>query len=233
VQTLGGKLGMKVEHFAEAKLILIWGSNSIASNLHFWRLAQQAKRDGARLVCIDPRRSETADKCHEHIALRPGTDAALALALMHELIANDWLDHDYIARHTLGWEALRERALQWPPARAAEVCGVPVRADPAAGARLRHHEACRHPPELRHAARARRRQRGARDRLPARAHRRLAPPRGRPAALGLGPFPGRSRHAAPARPAGRPHAAHHQHGHHRRRPAARSLARTSARRSRR
>lgn len=126
VQTLGGKLGMKVEHFAEAKLILIWGSNSIASNLHFWRLAQQAKRDGARLVCIDPRKSETADKCHEHIALRPGTDAALALALMHELIVNDWLDHDYIARHTLGWEALRERALQWPPERAAEVCGVPV-----------------------------------------------------------------------------------------------------------
>jgi anaerobic selenocysteine-containing dehydrogenase len=126
VQTLGGKLGMKVEHFAEAKLILIWGSNSIASNLHFWRLAQQAKRDGARLVCIDPRRSETADKCHEHIALRPGTDAALALALMHELIVHDWLDHDYIARHTLGWEALRERALQWPPERAAEVCGVPV-----------------------------------------------------------------------------------------------------------
>jgi anaerobic selenocysteine-containing dehydrogenase len=59
---------MKVEFFAESKLILIWGSNSIASNLHFWRLAQQAKRNGARLVCIDPRRSETADKCHEHIA---------------------------------------------------------------------------------------------------------------------------------------------------------------------
>jgi len=126
VHTLGGKLGMKLPFFAEAKLILIWGSNSIASNLHFWRLAQQAKRDGARLVCIDPRRTETADKCHEHIALRPGTDAALALALMHQLIVHDWLDHDYIARHTLGWDALRERALQWPPARAAEVCGVPV-----------------------------------------------------------------------------------------------------------
>jgi anaerobic selenocysteine-containing dehydrogenase len=104
VQTLGGKVGMKVEFFAESQLILIWGSNSIGSNLHFWRYAQQAKRNGAKLVCIDPRKSETADKCHEHIALRPGTDAALALALMHELIANDWLDHDYIARHTLGWE---------------------------------------------------------------------------------------------------------------------------------
>ncbi|MBO9679850.1 MAG: molybdopterin oxidoreductase family protein [Acidovorax sp.] len=126
VYTLGGKVGMKVEFFAESKLILIWGSNSIGSNLHFWRYAQQAKRDGARLVCIDPRRTETADKCHEHIQLRPGTDAALALALMHELIVHDWLDHDYIAQHAVGWEGLRERALQWPPERAAEVCGIPV-----------------------------------------------------------------------------------------------------------
>jgi anaerobic selenocysteine-containing dehydrogenase len=125
-QTLGGKLGMRVQHFAESKLILIWGSNAIGSSIHFWRIAQEAKRRGARLVCVDPRRSETADKCHEHIALRPGTDAALALALMHELIVHGWLDHDYIAQHTLGWDALRERALQWPPARAAEVCGVPV-----------------------------------------------------------------------------------------------------------
>lgn len=125
-QTLGGKVGMKVEFFAEAKLILIWGSNSIASNLHFWRLANEAKRNGARLVCIDPRRTETAEKCHEHIQLLPGTDAALALALMHELVANDWLDHDYLAQHTVGWDGLRERALRWSPERAAEVCGVPA-----------------------------------------------------------------------------------------------------------
>jgi len=123
-QTLGGKVGMKVEFFAESKLILIWGSNSIGSNLHFWRLAQAAKRAGAKLVCIDPRRTETAEKCHEHVQLRPGTDAALALALMHELIVNDWLDQDYIAQHTLGWEGLRERALRWSPERAAAVCGV-------------------------------------------------------------------------------------------------------------
>ena len=127
VQTLGGKVGMKVEFFAESKLIVIWGSNSIASNLHFWRLVQQAKRDGARVICIDPRRTETADKCHEHIALLPGTDGALALALMHELIRNDWLDHDYLANHTLGWEQLRARALAWTPERAAQVCGIPVR----------------------------------------------------------------------------------------------------------
>jgi anaerobic selenocysteine-containing dehydrogenase len=71
VQTLGGKVGMKVEFFAEAKLILIWGSNSIGSNLHFWRYAQQAKRNGAKLVCIDPRKSETAEKCHEHMPSCP------------------------------------------------------------------------------------------------------------------------------------------------------------------
>ncbi|WP_343628914.1 molybdopterin oxidoreductase family protein [Comamonas aquatica] len=124
--TYGGKLGMRMEFFAESQLILIWGSNSIASNLHFWRLAQEAKRNGAKLVCIDPRKSETAEKCHEHLQLLPGTDAALALALMHELIQNDWLDHDYIAQHTLGWEALRARALEWPPERAAQVCGLPV-----------------------------------------------------------------------------------------------------------
>jgi anaerobic selenocysteine-containing dehydrogenase len=126
VQTLGGKVGMRVEFFAEAKLILIWGSNSIGSNVHFWRYAQQAKRAGAKLICIDPRNSETAEKCHEHIALLPGTDAALALAMMHELVAHDWLDLDYIAQHTLGWAALKERAMLWSPERAAKICDVPV-----------------------------------------------------------------------------------------------------------
>jgi len=126
MHTLGGKVGMKLEFFAEAGLILIWGSNSIASNLHFWRLAQEAKRAGAKLVCIDPRRTETAEKCHQHLQILPGTDAALALALMHELVVHDWVDHDYLAHHTLGWEALRERALRWTPERAAAVCGIPA-----------------------------------------------------------------------------------------------------------
>jgi anaerobic selenocysteine-containing dehydrogenase len=123
-QTYGGKLGMHLPHFAESRLILIWGSNSIASNLHFWTFAQAAKRAGAKLIAIDPRRTETAEKCHQHLALRPGTDGALALGLMHELITHDWLDHDYLARQVEGWPALRERALQWPPERVAEVCGL-------------------------------------------------------------------------------------------------------------
>lgn len=124
VHSIGAKVGMKVEQFVHSRLILIWGGNPVGSSLHFWRYAQEAKRRGARLVCIDPRRTETAEKCHQHIALRPGTDAALALAMMHELITHDWLDHDYIAQHTTGWPALRERALQWTPERAAEVCGI-------------------------------------------------------------------------------------------------------------
>jgi anaerobic selenocysteine-containing dehydrogenase len=126
--TYGGKLGMHVEHFAESRLIVIWGSHSIASNLHFWTFAQQAKRAGATLWCIDPRRTETADKCHHHLALRPGSDGALALALMHELVVHGWVDEDYVARHVQpgegGWPALRERAMAWPPERAAAVCGV-------------------------------------------------------------------------------------------------------------
>ncbi|MDP2442587.1 MAG: molybdopterin oxidoreductase family protein [Polaromonas sp.] len=125
-QTLGRKAGMKVQFFAEARLILIWGSNSIASNLHFWRYVQEAKRQGAKIICIDPRKTETAEKCHEHIALQPGTDAALALGIMHELIVHDWLDHAYIESHTIGWPLLRERALLWNPERVAQVCGVPV-----------------------------------------------------------------------------------------------------------
>ncbi len=124
--TIGGKVGMKVEQFANSRVIIIWGSNSITSNLHFWRHVQAAKRAGAQLWCIDPRKTETADKCQHHLQLLPGTDAALALAVMHELIANGWLDSDYIAKYTLGWDDLRERAMAWPPERAAQVCGLSI-----------------------------------------------------------------------------------------------------------
>jgi len=122
--TYGGKIGMHLEDYADAKLIIIWGSNSIASNLHFWTFAQQAKRNGAKLICIDPRRTETAEKCHQHLAIQPGTDGALALGLMHELITHGWLDEDYIARHVDGFDKLRPRALEWPPERTAQVCGL-------------------------------------------------------------------------------------------------------------
>ena len=122
--TYGAAVGMHTHCFADSRLIVIWGSNSITSNLHFWTYAQQAKRAGAKLVCIDPRRTETAEKCHQHIALLPGTDGALALGLMHELVVNDWLDQEYTCHHVEGWPGLRERALMWPPERVATECGI-------------------------------------------------------------------------------------------------------------
>jgi anaerobic selenocysteine-containing dehydrogenase len=124
--TIGGSIGTDLEHFQDAKLILIWGGNPIASNLHFWTRAQEAKRRGAKLIAIDPYRSLTAEKCQQHIALLPGTDSALALGLMHVLISEDLLDHDYIARHTLGFDQLKQRAAEWTPQRTAETCGITV-----------------------------------------------------------------------------------------------------------
>jgi anaerobic selenocysteine-containing dehydrogenase len=122
--TLGGAVAMDVERFVDARLILIWGSNPITSSVHFWRLAQEARRRGARLVAIDPYRSDTALKCDQHIALRPGTDAALALGMIRVLIEEDLLDRDYIEHHTLGFAELADRAALWPPERVAEVCGI-------------------------------------------------------------------------------------------------------------
>ena len=124
VATIGAAMGTDVERFDESRLILIWGSNPIVSNLHFWTRAQEAKRRGARLIAIDPYRSQTAEKCHQHIALIPGTDAALALGMMHVLIAEDLLDDDYVARYTLGFEALRERVAEYAPERVAGICGI-------------------------------------------------------------------------------------------------------------
>src|SRR5215471_17055049 len=121
---IGASMGMDVEEYVDSKLILIWGSNPITSNLHFWTRAQEAKRRGAKLIAIDPYRSATAEKCHQHIALMPGTDAALALGIMNVLIAEDLLDHDYIARYTLGFDGLRSRAAEYPPDRVAAICGI-------------------------------------------------------------------------------------------------------------
>ncbi|KAB2840695.1 MAG: molybdopterin oxidoreductase family protein, partial [Burkholderiales bacterium] len=126
--TIGATVGTDPERFAEAKLIILWGTNPVVSNLHLWRKVQEAKRQGARLIAIDPYRSQTAEKCHEHLALMPGTDAALALALMHCLIRDDLLDHDYITRHTLGFEALKARVAEWTPERAGRITGLPAAA---------------------------------------------------------------------------------------------------------
>jgi anaerobic selenocysteine-containing dehydrogenase len=92
--------------------------------VHFWSLAQQARRQGAKLICIDPYRTATAERCDQHIALRPGTDGALALGLMQQLIAQDLIDREWIAQHTVGFEALAARAAAWTPERVARTCDM-------------------------------------------------------------------------------------------------------------
>ncbi|UUZ46736.1 molybdopterin-dependent oxidoreductase [Massilia sp. B-10] len=124
--TIGATIGTDLEQFQNSKLIIIWGGNPIASNLHFWMRAQEAKRNGAKLIAIDPYRSLTAEKCHQHIALLPGTDAALALGLMHVLIKENLVDEDYIAQYTIGYGQLKERAAEWTPERVAATCGITV-----------------------------------------------------------------------------------------------------------
>ena len=122
--TLGGSVGMDPERFAEARLILLWGANPIVSNLHLWPRVLEAKRRGAKVIAIDPYRSLSAEKCSQHIALLPGTDGALALGMMHVLVAENLVDRDYIARYTLGFEALAERLKTCTPEWAAGLCGL-------------------------------------------------------------------------------------------------------------
>ncbi|CAN5345995.1 molybdopterin oxidoreductase family protein [soil metagenome] len=122
--TLGMRVGPEMQSAVDARVIVFWGANPIASNLHYWTFAQEARRRGATLVAIDPHRSLTAEKCALHVAPLPGTDAALALGIMHVLVREDWLDHDYIESHTLGFEQLRERVAGFDPDRVAQLCGI-------------------------------------------------------------------------------------------------------------
>lgn len=124
--TVGASIGTDPEAIVDAKLILIWGANPVVSNLHGWRYIQEAKRRGAKLVCIDPRRSETAAKCDLHLAPWPGTDGALALAMMQVLIADDLVDDDYIAAYTLGFDDLAARVRDCTPEWAAPLTGLPA-----------------------------------------------------------------------------------------------------------
>jgi len=122
--TLGGMVGMDPERFLEAKLIILWGANPVVSNLHLWSRVQEAKRNGAKVIAIDPYRSLSAEKCTQQIALLPGTDGALALGMMHVLIGENLVDRDYIANYTLGFDQLAERVKQYTPDWAAKVCGI-------------------------------------------------------------------------------------------------------------
>jgi molybdopterin guanine dinucleotide-containing S/N-oxide reductase-like protein len=122
--TIGASIGTDMERFDEAKLIVIWGSNPQTSNVHLMPKILEAKRRGAKLIAIDPYRSLTAEKCQQHIALLPGTDGALALAMMHVIINEHLLDADYIQKYTLGFELLQERVQDYPPARVAAITGL-------------------------------------------------------------------------------------------------------------
>ena len=122
--TLGTRLGTDVEAFAHSDLIILWGTNPITSSIHLWTRCQEAKRRGAKLIAIDPYRSLSAEKCHQWLPIKPGTDAALALAMMHVLMRDDLLDHDYISMYTLGFDELKGRVAEWTPERAAAICGI-------------------------------------------------------------------------------------------------------------
>jgi anaerobic selenocysteine-containing dehydrogenase len=122
--TIGLSMGTDLERFGDAKLIVIWGSNVITSNVHLWPKILDAKRKGAKVIAIDPYRSLTAEKCDEHLAVLPGTDGALALAMMNVIIKENLVDHDYVERHTFGFDLLRERVMEYPPSRVAAITGL-------------------------------------------------------------------------------------------------------------
>lgn len=122
--TLGAAVGPEPESFAHARLILIWGSNTLTSNMHLWPFVQQARKNGAQAIVIDPANTRTAQAADRWIGINPGTDGALALAMMHVIIADELHDADYVARYTVGFDALRARVAEWTPARAAAITGV-------------------------------------------------------------------------------------------------------------
>jgi anaerobic selenocysteine-containing dehydrogenase len=124
--TMGKTIGFDPEAVVHARLIVAWGANIVSSNVHFWPFVEEARRRGARLVTIDPFRSRTAEKSDVHLALLPGTDAALALGVAHVLFRDGLLDRDYLERHALGWQEVRDRAAEWTPERTATTTGLAV-----------------------------------------------------------------------------------------------------------
>lgn len=122
--TVGANFGVDIEGVPDSDLVLLWGTNTLTSNPHLWPFVREARRRGAPVIAIDPLRTRTAEQCDEWIPIRPGTDAALALAIMHELFAHGLEDADYLARYTVGEAPLRERAAEWTPERAAAVTGI-------------------------------------------------------------------------------------------------------------
>jgi anaerobic selenocysteine-containing dehydrogenase len=125
-QALGLRYGTEPEQFRHAKLIIAWGANVLGTNVHLWPFIVEARRNGAKFYTIDPHRNRTGAASDRHYFINPGSDMALALAMMHVIIGENLYDADYVARYTEGLDGLRERVKQWAPARAAELTGIPA-----------------------------------------------------------------------------------------------------------
>src|SRR5215472_7313970 len=124
--TIGGRLAPSPHMVLQSKLVLIWGSNPASTAPHLMPFLREAQRKGTRVIVIDPIRTLTARSADQHIQPFPGTDAALALAMMYVIVTEGLHRPDWIAAHTLGWEHLRERIMQFPPQRAAQITGLTV-----------------------------------------------------------------------------------------------------------
>ena len=125
-QALGFRYGTEPEQFRHAKLILAWGANVLGTNVHLWPFIMEARRNGAKFYTIDPNRNRTGAASDRHYFINPGSDMALALAMMHVITGENLHDPDYVASHTAGFDGLRERVRQWTPQRAAELTGIPA-----------------------------------------------------------------------------------------------------------
>jgi len=135
--TLGDRrVGMDPETFQDSKLIILWGTNTLTTNLHLWRFVQMAKEKGAYVVVIDPMKTRTAEQVDEHIPILPGTDAALALGLMNVVVSLGAEDKEFIEAHTLGWPDFKKRILDYTPERVSEITEIPVEVIVALGTRL-------------------------------------------------------------------------------------------------
>jgi anaerobic selenocysteine-containing dehydrogenase len=124
ISVLGAKLGTEPEQFRHSRYIIAWASNIHANNVHLWPFIVEAQRNGAKLVVIDPYRTRTADCADWYLPINPGTDAALALGMMHVIIGESLHDADYISKYTLGFEQLREKVREYSPERVSQWTGI-------------------------------------------------------------------------------------------------------------
>lgn len=125
VSIYGRKIGTEPEQFRHSKCIIAWGANIHGNNIHLWPFVEEARRNGAKLVVIDPYRTRTARVADWHIPINPGTDVALAMGLMHTIVRDGLHDEDYIARYSEGFDELRKRLPRYTPEQVSEWTGIP------------------------------------------------------------------------------------------------------------